>query len=295
MIKRLIMFMAIFLCFGGYVYASDVTYDILDYYPLTPGYAWVNQDGKYTKITDYGQIDGHHVVNRSSWSNYDRLIYRNLIYFDADYLYFPYYYNQDGMWKFDPITKLKRKITVGETIGNDYDLVQGDIIIHRTYSRTLLLVEDVTTPAGEFHNCLKFLKLLNGESTYDWWAPNVGIVKTMVGERQDELVSYNFAGHNASPTSALSTVEFPAGVTPSNNQVQIGACDNVFIQPTLSVPSVDVGKAATLIMYIYLPDLGFGANIPSKTEILTAEMKWTPSQGQFSPKLRCASFCRLTE
>jgi len=24
-------------------------------------------------------------------------------------------------------------------------------------------------------------------------------------------------------------------------------------------------------------------------------LKWTPSQGQFSPKLRCASFCRLTE
>jgi hypothetical protein len=25
------------------------------------------------------------------------------------------------------------------------------------------------------------------------------------------------------------------------------------------------------------------------------KVKWTPSQGQFSPKLRCASFCILTE
>jgi len=34
-----------------------------------------------------------------------------------------------------------------------------------------------------------------------------------------------------------------------------------------------------------------GGILPSYEE----SVKWTPSQGQFSPKLRCASFCRLTE
>jgi len=48
----------------------------------------------------------------------------------------------------------------------------------------------------------------------------------------------------------------------------------VMIQPTLAVPSSDVGKTATLIMYIYLPDMHFGMNIPSKTKVLTSETKF---------------------
>ncbi len=195
MIKRMIMFMAIFLCFCGHGYAFDVTYDILDYYPLTPGYSWVNQNGEHKKVSDYGQIDGHHVVNITKWYSDGSVIRGNLMYYDDDYLYAAYYYRGDTMWKFDPILKLKRKIAVGETIGDDFDLKQDDKVMHYTYSRTLLSVEDVTTPAGEFHDCLKFLKLMGGGETYEWWAPNVGVVKA-TGALQYEVISYNFTGTN---------------------------------------------------------------------------------------------------
>jgi hypothetical protein len=80
--------------------------------------------------------------------------------------------------------------------------------------------------------------------------------------------------HNAAPSQALPIVEFPIGVTPSSNEVQVGACNYVMIQPSLSVPSVDVGKTATLIMYIYLPDLNFGITIPSRNKVLTSETKF---------------------
>jgi len=81
-------------------------------------------------------------------------------------------------------------------------------------------------------------------------------------------------GHNAAPPHALPVVIFPTGVTPGNNIVQVGACDDIMIQPTLSVPSVDLNKTANLIMYIYIPDAGFGMNVPPKTKILTSEIKF---------------------
>jgi len=84
----------------------------------------------------------------------------------------------------------------------------------------------------------------------------------------------NPGGHNAAPSHALSVVIFPTSVTPSNNTVQVGACNDIMIQPTLSVPSADFDRTATLIMYIYIPDAGFGMNVPSKTKILTSETKF---------------------
>ena len=80
--------------------------------------------------------------------------------------------------------------------------------------------------------------------------------------------------HNAAPSHALPVVIFPTGVNPGNNIVQVGACDDIMIQPTLSVPSADLNKTATLIMYIYIPDAGFGMNVPPKTKILTSETKF---------------------
>ena len=80
--------------------------------------------------------------------------------------------------------------------------------------------------------------------------------------------------HNAVPTHALSVVEFPTSVTPSNNTVQVGACVDIMIQPTLSVPSVDVGKTAALIMYIDMPGLDFCINIPSQSKVLTSEIQF---------------------
>ena len=90
----------------------------------------------------------------------------------------------------------------------------------------------------------------------------------------EEIVSTSDNRHNAVPSHALPVVEFPANVVPSDNEVCVGACDDIMIQPTLSVLSTDVGKTATLIMYVYLPGVGFGVNIPSKSKVLTAETKF---------------------
>lgn len=98
------------------------------------------------------------------------------------------------------------------------------------------------------------------------------LVSLFIGAAEEcQSFTTNF---DAAPAHALPVVDFPAGVTPTNNQVQVGACSDVMIQPALMVPSVDVGKTVSLIMYIYLPDLNFGINIPSKTKTLTAETKF---------------------
>ena len=78
--------------------------------------------------------------------------------------------------------------------------------------------------------------------------------------------------HNAMPASALPLVDFPVTFAdPTTNIVHVGACSDVVIQPSMKVPATDVGQAAQLIMYIYLPALNFGVNIPSKSVILTDE------------------------
>ena len=79
-------------------------------------------------------------------------------------------------------------------------------------------------------------------------------------------------GHNGMPDSALPLVDFPATpVNPTNNEVHVGACPEVIIQPVMKGSAADVGKTAQLIMYIYLPDFGFGIPIPSKSVTLSAE------------------------
>ena len=90
----------------------------------------------------------------------------------------------------------------------------------------------------------------------------------------DSNYDISSANHNAVPSHTLPAIEPPATVTPSDNEVQVGACDNIMVQPRLLVPSADVGKTATLIMYIYLPDDDLGAFIPSKEKVLTFETKF---------------------
>lgn len=81
---------------------------------------------------------------------------------------------------------------------------------------------------------------------------------------------------NAAPEQALDAVSFP-GVTvnPEDTTVQVGACAGVLLQPSLAVPAADRGKTAQLIMYLYLPDGGFGITVPSAgSTTLTAETKF---------------------
>ena len=78
---------------------------------------------------------------------------------------------------------------------------------------------------------------------------------------------------SAAPQEALPLVDFPTTtVNPTDNPVVVGARSEVTVQPAMLVPTADVGQTAQLIMYIYLPDLGFGINIlPPKTVTLSAE------------------------
>jgi hypothetical protein len=71
-------------------------------------------------------------------------------------------------------------------------------------------------------------------------------------------------------------VAFPAmAVKPEDHGIQVGACANVFIQPTLAVPGADRGKNAQLIMYIFITDKGVGVMVPARpTVTLTAATKF---------------------
>lgn len=76
---------------------------------------------------------------------------------------------------------------------------------------------------------------------------------------------------SAAPTQALAAVDFPRGVSPRAIEISVGACDKVLIQPKLNVPSVDVGKTAALIMYLYFPQMNFGIHVPSRNKTLATE------------------------
>ena len=80
----------------------------------------------------------------------------------------------------------------------------------------------------------------------------------------------------AYPNEALEMMVFaPFVVThqvpqpdPSAIQIEVGAYEGITLTPTIQVATADVGTAGQLIMYIYLPNFGFGINIPSKTVTL---------------------------
>jgi alpha-tubulin suppressor-like RCC1 family protein len=87
-----------------------------------------------------------------------------------------------------------------------------------------------------------------------------------------DVVASTNSNYQAHPLTPQVPVLFPDPVDPSGIQVVVGACPDVIIHPSLKVPVADVGKSATMIMYIYLPDMGFGINVPAHgTTILAAE------------------------
>jgi len=69
-----------------------------------------------------------------------------------------------------------------------------------------------------------------------------------------------------------------------------GAASLFFAHYGANVISVDLSEIAINNFSKYCKDNKIINITPIKLSV-----KWTPSQGQFSPKLRCASFCRLTE
>ncbi|MBN2231661.1 MAG: C39 family peptidase [Deltaproteobacteria bacterium] len=81
----------------------------------------------------------------------------------------------------------------------------------------------------------------------------------------------------AHPDHALSTVIFGSAgtVNPQNEPVSVGACTNITIMPTLQVAAADVGKTATLICYVWMPNPGFGLNLPSQQTTLGQTAQYT--------------------
>ena len=84
------------------------------------------------------------------------------------------------------------------------------------------------------------------------------------------LPGRTLAAYLADFSQSLVPVTYPAAVSPRDNTVRIEARADVIIHPSLKVPASDVGKTATLIMYIYFPDFGFGIDIPPGQKILTS-------------------------
>ena len=73
------------------------------------------------------------------------------------------------------------------------------------------------------------------------------------------------------PSEPLKAIECKFGVpqpNPTDTIVKIPGGKNVLIQPKLKVDSVDIGKQATLLMYIYIPAFQKGFLLPSYSKVL---------------------------
>ena len=82
---------------------------------------------------------------------------------------------------------------------------------------------------------------------------------------------------NANPTEAMDVVEYTSGITqpnPLNTIVNVAASSSVYLQPSLKVASNDVGKSATLVMYIYISSIHYGFMLPTKNVTLESEQKF---------------------
>ena len=83
---------------------------------------------------------------------------------------------------------------------------------------------------------------------------------------------------NAYPSEALNAEEFVFGnpnlPTPTDNMINVAASSSVYLQPSLKVDSSDVGKSATLVLYIYISNIQYGFMVPTKTVTLESEQKF---------------------
>ncbi len=78
---------------------------------------------------------------------------------------------------------------------------------------------------------------------------------------------------SAAPASPLDAVLFQFGNTlpnPSENSIEVVACDQVMMQPQLNVPTVDVGQEANLVMMVNLKSFNIAIPFPSKSVTLSA-------------------------
>jgi len=78
---------------------------------------------------------------------------------------------------------------------------------------------------------------------------------------------------NPLPAKLFSSVISPPSPQPDPAavQVEVGAAPGVMITPTIQVPAADIGNSGQLLLYIYMPSVNFGINIPGRTVTLASE------------------------
>jgi hypothetical protein len=98
-----------------------------------------------------------------------------------------FHFQEDDFSDRDPIIIAKANVKVGDAMANaDTSYEQGEISRIRTWTSTLEAVEDVSVPAGDFQDCLKFKTVASGwegnmakynGTSYQWYAKDIGLVK----------------------------------------------------------------------------------------------------------------------
>jgi hypothetical protein len=111
---------------------------------------------------------------------------------------------------------------------------------------------------------------LNDGITYYWRARHYdddGAASDWSASRSFTIIGCG--NSHAQPVNPLVPVVWPATVDPLANPVQVGACPDITVRPSLRVPAADVGKMATLILYIYVPENGSWIDTPERQATLT--------------------------
>ena len=174
-------------------------YDLLDYFPLTPGSYWLYPDER-DEIQSHEPVNGHEAV---------KIVYdwgdgkdHYVVYYDSEFIYITEYYLYDwdddmapGRYQFIPARKIKRYMNIGETFSNSCKLYYPDgssVTFNTTYK--LVGIEGVSTLAGYFGDCLQLEEYEAGDNETMWWAPGVGEVKYCDEDGCFGITSYNIAG-----------------------------------------------------------------------------------------------------
>ena len=189
---------------------NSYAYDLLDYFPLTPGSYWVFPDER-REIQSNEPVNGHDAVKLVyDWDDgKDHFV----TYYDDNYIYFSEYYlynwddgMQPGRYQYTPVRKIKRHMNIGETFSDSCRLYFPNgtsVPFNMTY--TLTKIENINTSAGYFSGCLRLEIYKDGDTQPEWWAPGVGQVKYCDEDGCFSVTSYHVVGVQANQNPIINS------------------------------------------------------------------------------------------
>ena len=209
--------LGIVLIVGGKAFS----YDLLEYFPLSQGSYWVydckdaddhwSWQEKYVN-ENYETIHGVNAIQRVYYdSDYQNMISPDdydLLSWDSQYIYLhgtnqvgnpPWRDDPIGLSVHDPALTIKRFMNVGEShTCTSTETDPNGNMSSVSLTTTLLGIENVSVPAGDFSNCLKVqISFSNGDTDLMWWAKGVGEVRSSWSSYSEgaelELTSYYLA------------------------------------------------------------------------------------------------------